>query len=115
MRAGAFYTIVCLQAAFVLNTNSVLASTFRVLVFPHHGSLPIPQGREAVTSNVMVTSLANCDEYLAKMNANQEWVKDGSLIQSATEFSLSSDEMKKKFKDNSRRHECIFFRMWFSV
>ena len=78
--------------------ETVSASPFRVLVFPHRGAYPVPQGRESVVSKVEITSDEVCNQYVAQLNSNQEWVKSGDLIESRKDFLLSSVQLKAKFK-----------------
>jgi len=81
--------------------NSASASPFKVLVFPHHGNYPIPQGRETVISKVSVTSPENCSEYAAILNEKHEWEKSGEILSAAKSFSLTTQTIQK-FKPAKR-------------
>jgi hypothetical protein len=81
---------------FTLVLEAASASPFRVLVFPHHGSYPIPQGREKEVSQVQIVSEHNCNQFQAQLNNKLEWQKVGDLIQSEKNISLSAVELRKK-------------------
>lgn len=85
--------MLALLFALILETAS--ASPFRVLVFPHLGSYPVPQGREAVIDRVRISSDEVCNQYLAKLNSNHEWEKSGNLISSGKTFSLTTSSLVK--------------------
>ncbi len=102
----------CMLALFLaIFLDSASASPFKVLVFPHRGTYSIPQGRESVVSKVKVTSDELCHQYLAQLNAKQEWEKVGDLIDSQNTFLLSSSSLQKKMKTianptNAFYYEC---------
>ncbi len=75
---------------FALILETVSASPFRVLVFPHHGAYVTPQGREAIVSKVKVSSTEVCHQYPAQLNSHHEWEKAGNLIDSQKMFLLSA-------------------------
>ena len=82
------HSMVALFLSLILETAS--ASPFRVLVFPHLGQYPVPQGKESVVSRVRVSSDEICHEYSARLNANQEWERSGNEIAAAKSFALSN-------------------------
>lgn len=84
--------------AFMIGNAS--ATPFRVLVFPHQGPHPIPQGRETDISQVTLTSTRACNEYPAKLDTNHVWSKDGGLIQSSKSFYLSARRLRKQLRYN---------------
>lgn len=86
--------MLALFVTLILETAS--ASPFRVLVFPHHGNYPIPQGREIEVSKVKITSDEVCNQYQAQLNSKQEWVKTGNLMASEKTFSLTAADLRKK-------------------
>lgn len=73
---------------FSILLSNASAAPFRVLVFPHQGAYPTPQGKETSISEVTISSEQVCNEYLAKLDTNHEWSKDGDLIQSSKIFTL---------------------------
>jgi SpoIID/LytB domain protein len=79
---GFLFSIILSQAS---------ASPFRVLVYPHQGTFPTPQGRESTVSEVTITSNQVCNEYAATLNAKHEWAKSGDLIQSSKSITLSAN------------------------
>jgi stage II sporulation protein D len=87
---------------FSIILETVSASPFRVLVFPHQGSYPIPQGKESIVSKVSITSEEVCHRYQAVLNSNQEWEKSGNLIESKKNYLLSTSLIGK----NSFYFEC---------
>lgn len=80
---------------FLLLTNSVDASPFRVLVFPHQGGYPSPQGKESVVSKVRVVSESSCNQYVAKMNAKNEWEKVGSPISFSNHYAFTNSYFRR--------------------
>ena len=61
---------------------------FRVLVFPHFGPYSVPEGRESSANQVLITSEQACELYIAHLDANLEWVKQGQKIRSDAEIHL---------------------------
>jgi SpoIID/LytB domain protein len=64
---------------------------FRVLVYPHQGLYPIPQGKELNTDEVVVTAAQGCTTYLAVLDAKKNWVKQGPARTVGISFSLQAD------------------------
>lgn len=94
---------------FALFLETASASPFRVLVFPHHGTYPIPQGREAVVSKVKITSEEVCNQYAGQMNTKGEWEKVGDLIASENSFPLSVSSLRKKMKTLAAPADAFYF------
>ena len=102
--------MLCMVALFfTLFLETVSASPFRVLVFPHQGSYTQPQGREAVVSQVGISSEDVCNEYLAQYNSKQEWEKTGNLIDSQKTFLLSSTKLRKQLLQSSSSTNAYYF------
>lgn len=101
------HCMVALFLSLILETAS--ASPFRVLVFPHLGQYPVPQGKESVVSRVKISSEEVCDQYVAQLNANQEWEKSGNLITSSKTYSLNNPSLRRQAKNLSTDVEAFYY------
>ena len=98
-----------LALLFLLLMNSVEASPFRVLVFPHQGVYSAPQGKETVVSKVAVRSEEYCTQYIAELQTDQEWVKTGAPIAAAKTFDFSSSHLNRWSRFFHRIGDAFYF------
>jgi SpoIID/LytB domain protein len=78
---------------------------FRVLIFPHFGAYSAPQGREQSATTVSVHSSATCSVYRARLDVNQEWVKEGGALDSKTDFTFKARSLNQDL-NASNFYEC---------
>jgi SpoIID/LytB domain protein len=83
---------------------------FRVQVFPHWGDLPVPQGREAVVSKVLVTSAGNCSQYLAAQTEKNQWIPLGNPILSSQKFLLSNTRLYRMARYFFHTGKAFYFK-----
>ncbi len=74
---------------FMMMIQSTLAEPFRVLVFPHQGIYPSPQGKESITSKVTVVSEQKCTQYQAFLDSNHQWNMKGDPLSTSDQFHFS--------------------------
>lgn len=98
-----------LALLFLLLMNSVEASPFRVLVFPHQGVFSTPQGKEKVISKVSVRSDENCTQYIAELQTNHQWAKRGAPIASAKVFNFSSSTLSRMNRFFHHIGDAVYF------
>jgi SpoIID/LytB domain protein len=86
-------------------SDAIKITNFRVMIFPHLGAYSTPQGREASAASVTVSSASGCDVYAARLDGNQEWVKDGDIVEHTTRAVLNAKKLTH-FATAAAFYEC---------
>jgi SpoIID/LytB domain protein len=95
---------------FYLFAHAAEPVPFRVMVFPHLGDYPVPQGRETVISKVEVTSESDCQQYLTSLNDQNQWVIQGSPIKTANRFLLSNTRLSRMARYFFHQSNAFYFK-----